>query len=355
MKAYALLAAVITMTITSAGAAGYLSGEFQKAIMGTQEVSLKVDVLKAEQARLEERKNQIDAGIAAIPDRYTANQKIRLMNQFKAEQKQVTDRLNELSRQLPEMQIAQIGVEAKAGPILYIAKAFDITVEEAVKWVILMIIFVFDPLAVFLIIAGNFLLHQRKLSKDTNVADADLFEQLPSTPDRSDNWDSYTGFTVEPVRKEPNAQTVAAMKEARELVADRSASFLPVAKAPPAPLYQIAEPVQQDTPVDDGTEVQVASPADSQILPTYIAEADTEVSTATPPESTVLPMYVATSQPPEEPRAADYQEPEAITLSTLGMVRPDPATITDVQGPVNGDDYEVGLGTGVFKTGAPRR
>lgn len=177
MKSYALVAATVTMIITSAGAAGYLSGEFQKAIMGTQEVSLKVDVLKQEQVKLEARKKQIDDSIAAIPDRYTANQKIRLMNQFKAEQKTVTDRLAEISRQLPEMQITQIGVEAKAGPILYVAKAFDVPVEVAVKWVILMIIFVFDPLAVFLIIAGNFLLHQRRLHKDTSVADADLFEE----------------------------------------------------------------------------------------------------------------------------------------------------------------------------------
>lgn len=164
MKMYALVAATITMIITSAGAAGYLSGEFQKAIIGTQEIGLKVEVLKTEQAKLEERKKQIDNSIAAIPDRYTASQKIRLINQFKEEQKQVTTRLMEISKQLPDMQIQQIGVEAKAGPILYVAKAFDVPVEQAVKWVILMIIFVFDPLAVFLIIAGNFLLNQRRIN-----------------------------------------------------------------------------------------------------------------------------------------------------------------------------------------------
>lgn len=174
MKSYALIAAIITMIITSAGAAGYLSGEFQKAILGTQEIGLKVDVLKQEQAKLEERKKQIDANIAAIPDRYSANQKIRLMNQFKDEQKQVTARLNEISKELPTMQVSQIGTEAKAGPILYIAKAFDIPVERAVKWVILMIIFVFDPLAVFLVVAGNFLIEQRKTVQPVKADEAQV-------------------------------------------------------------------------------------------------------------------------------------------------------------------------------------
>ena len=176
MKGYALVAAVVTMVITSAGAAGYLSGEFQKAILGTQESGLKVDVLKQQIAKYEERKKQIDEQIASLPEKTTVNQRIRLINAFKAEQKDLQEKISALDKQLPELQIAQIGVEAKAGPILYIAKAFDIPVESAVKWVILMIIFVFDPLAVFLIIAGNFLLEQHRQQKPKDV---DLFADDP--------------------------------------------------------------------------------------------------------------------------------------------------------------------------------
>ena len=184
MKSYALIAAAVTMVITSAGAAGYLSGEFQKAIMGAQEGSLKVDVLKQEQVKLEARKKQIDDQIAAIPDRYTANQKIRVANQFKAEQKQVTERLNEISKELPTLQVSQIGTDAKAGPILYVAKAFNVSVEEAVKWVILMIIFVFDPLAIFLIIAGNFLWAKRKRDSKQEYLDTirEDVRKIPAPP-----------------------------------------------------------------------------------------------------------------------------------------------------------------------------
>jgi hypothetical protein len=162
MRSYALIAAMITMIITSAGAAGYLSGEFQKAMTGSAEGSVKVAALVKEQSKLEERKKQIDRQIENIPEKYSARQRTAAINQFKEEQQQVTKRLTEIDKELPELQTKQISVEAKAGPILAIAKSFNITPEEAVKWVILFIILVFDPLAVFLIVAGNFLYDKHK-------------------------------------------------------------------------------------------------------------------------------------------------------------------------------------------------
>lgn len=171
MKGYALLAAAVTMIITSAGAAGYLSGEFQKAIQGSKEGELKVNVLKDQQAKYEERKKQIDDQIATLPPRTTVNQRLRLMNGFKAEQQRLDAQIQVIDKQLPELQITQIGTEAKAGPILAIAKAFKISVEEAVKWVIAAIIFVFDPLAIFLIIAGNYLWAKRIVRIESEYED----------------------------------------------------------------------------------------------------------------------------------------------------------------------------------------
>lgn len=161
MKTYAFVAAMVTMTITSAGAAGYLTGKFQEAILGSQESSVRLNILLDEQKQLMTRKKQIDDQIAAIPDRYTASQKVRLMNQFKAEQSTVTARLASINQELPELKVANLNKQAKAGPIILLAKSFNTTIEEAILWVVMMIIFVFDPLAVFLIIAGNFLVAQR--------------------------------------------------------------------------------------------------------------------------------------------------------------------------------------------------
>jgi hypothetical protein len=48
---------------------------------------------------------------------------------------------------------------------MFISQAFNVTPEQAVKWVIFIIIFVFDPLAICLLLAGNFLIEQRKNEK----------------------------------------------------------------------------------------------------------------------------------------------------------------------------------------------
>jgi hypothetical protein len=162
MKTYALIASAVTMIITSAGAAGYLSGEFQKAIMNTQEGATQVTILKEQVAKYETRKKQIDDLIDRIPDQTNAKDRARIIANFKAEQVDLQKKIAQIDKELPKLQVKQIGVEAKAGPILYVSKAFNIPVEQAVKYVILTIIFVFDPLAVYLIIAGNFLLSKRR-------------------------------------------------------------------------------------------------------------------------------------------------------------------------------------------------
>ena len=164
MKTYMLVAAAILMVITSAGAAGYLSAEFSNAILNTKESDIRVTALKDEKVKLETRKKEIDSQIANLPPNMVKG-RTKLINEFKTEISRVNDRIVEIDKALPDLEVAKAGTEAHAGPILYIAKAFNITVEEAVKWVILLIIFVFDPLAIVLIIGGNFLVDQRKIEQ----------------------------------------------------------------------------------------------------------------------------------------------------------------------------------------------
>lgn len=313
MKTYGLLAAFVTMTITSAGAAGYLSAEFQKAIVGTQEGQLTVQVLKDEQTKLEARKKQIDDSIAAIPDRYSANQKIRLMNQFRAEQKTVTDRLAQISQELPQIQIKQINTEAKAGPILYIAKAFDISVEEAVKWVILMIIFVFDPLAVFLIVAGNFVLdHHRSGPAPTPTPPADR-ERIRRR--------------LEQIQDEPEPEHHGPV--ARTFVEEPEDYIRPPVMDDDEPIFEVLQPSKQVLNVlDDGTKVLAATPDASQAK-VYTEEDVLRLRDPSVSDGETVPLH---------------PERELITKSSLGLVKPDPDTKI-------ADTGEVGYGTGVYRSG----
>ena len=63
-------------------------------------------------------------------------------------------------------------LEAEVGPIKYIAEfiydeADKDVLEEAVRWVIILIIFVFDPLAVLLLIASQYTFEYRKIKDDS--------------------------------------------------------------------------------------------------------------------------------------------------------------------------------------------
>jgi len=52
--------------------------------------------------------------------------------------------------------------EVHTGPIIYIAKVFSFDTDYATKWMIILIMFVFDPLAVALTIAFNTTIEQRQ-------------------------------------------------------------------------------------------------------------------------------------------------------------------------------------------------
>lgn len=175
MKYYISVAVIVLMTITSGGIFGYLSGAFQKAMQPNMEVSLKVDSYSNERAQLSNEKEQlkverinIDKQIASLPTDYVRG-RTRLINSFKPESERISSRLILITKRIDELNDNILKVESQsietrvhAGPITYVAKAFNVTIEEASKWIILTIIFVFDPLAVFLILAGNFLVKKRK-------------------------------------------------------------------------------------------------------------------------------------------------------------------------------------------------
>jgi hypothetical protein len=161
MRTYMTVAAMVLMLITSAGAFGYLSGQFQKAISNTNQNGVVLTALTDEQGRLQKRKEEIDKQIAKLPDSSVTGRR-QLMRQFAPEVDRINGRLVEIDKKLPELKIENLKQGVEVGPILYIAEAFDTTPEKAVKWVILTIIFVFDPLAIALLLAGNYLIEELK-------------------------------------------------------------------------------------------------------------------------------------------------------------------------------------------------
>ena len=81
------------------------------------------------------------------------------------------EQISKLQEEKGTLQLEQDKIEAEVGPIKYIAEliygeqAKD-HFDKAVRWVIIVLIFVFDPLAVLLLIAANISLRSRKVAKE---------------------------------------------------------------------------------------------------------------------------------------------------------------------------------------------
>jgi hypothetical protein len=182
MKSYMTVASLVLMLITSAGAFGFLSSEFQKAISNTNQQEVVLAALTEEQGRLQARKEEIDSQIAKLPDN-SVRGRTNLMKQFAPEVKHINERLIKIDEELPKLKIEAIKKGVEVGPIIYIAQAFNTTPEHAVKWIILIIIFVFDPLAIALLLAGNYLteIRPKKKSRDfQELPEPELFPPMPA-------------------------------------------------------------------------------------------------------------------------------------------------------------------------------
>lgn len=165
MKTYLISAVLLLMVITSMGIFGMLSTGYQSDTISLKDTEVVINLLEQEQQQLITRKREIDAQIASLPSNSITGRQ-RLMKSFDPEVKIINKRLPEISTEIKTLNTKLIQVEAHVGPIVYIAKAMGESVDDATKYMILLIIAVFDPLAVVLTVGVNIALRQWNEDKE---------------------------------------------------------------------------------------------------------------------------------------------------------------------------------------------
>lgn len=162
-KSYLSIAVVILSLITSMGIFGYLSGAYQQSSAKLEAANIKLNSLKSEQTRLTTDIDRINKSIEEIP----ANRISKKMN-ARAEAEPIIAKLSEriakISQEMTAAELEIVDVKTHVGPLIYIAKAFDKDIDTVVKYLILVFVSVFDPLAICLVIAvsESLLSRQRK-------------------------------------------------------------------------------------------------------------------------------------------------------------------------------------------------
>lgn len=190
-KFYMFLAIVALMIITSVGIYGFLSKGHLEQDAPLKEVELQINQkrLSLEQIEQEKISNEkrlqiLDKSLDVLLNNDRATQALTAKKQQEKERSEIRkliDNSNQQASQLRleilKLQQSTLDVEAKLGPIKYIAALFswDDT-GTAVRFVILILMFAFDPLAVVLVISATITLNQwnenrKKIKEDKKGID----------------------------------------------------------------------------------------------------------------------------------------------------------------------------------------
>jgi len=181
LKTYLISAVLMLMVITSIGIFGMLSLGYQTDSIPLKQIESHIALLNQERTELIKRKNEIDQQIASLPANMVSGRQ-RLMKTFSSELKTINERIPVITAEVQKLNTQMITTQAHVGPIVYIAKVFGSEVDDATKYIILMIIIVFDPLAVALTLGVNVALRIREDEKKLALVPADEVVPDVSTP-----------------------------------------------------------------------------------------------------------------------------------------------------------------------------
>jgi len=203
IKAYLVTSIVVLMFITSMGTFGYLSKAHIDQTASSSDVVAqlaiydeKIKVAKenidANRKALKQYDDAVDqimgrsdtekgAEKAVVVRRSQQKDRARLQEEIQAYQKEIGI-LNDTRAPLA----AQVRkVEAEVGPLKFIAELFYEEVDtqfldKTVRWVIILIVIVFDPLAIILLIAANIGLTKTKIEEQQIEEQQDTQQEIES-------------------------------------------------------------------------------------------------------------------------------------------------------------------------------
>ncbi len=215
IRAYLLAAIAILMLITSMGIFGFLSkahsdqslvsGDVQSRIaIYDEKIKTSKDNIDANRKALRQMDEAVDQVMGRSQDEKGADkavairraqqkERVRLQSEIAAEQKTITA----LSEERAPIAAEVRKVEAEVGPIKYIANFIygdnpDANIlEKAVTWVIIIIVVVFDPLAVILLLASQYSFQWfRKQEEETpEIVEAESVPEEPEAePELTQSW-----------------------------------------------------------------------------------------------------------------------------------------------------------------------
>ena len=174
MKSYFTVAVAILMFITSMGVFGFLSKAHIDQDLSSGDVQSKVEVLDSKIQREKERivtnvsaLKQLDSAVNKIIAEKDAEQGLRYRKNQEKERKSISSEIKDSQKNIDDFQIERLPLakeirvaEREVGPIRYVAELIygesnKEILEKSVRFMIISLVLVLDPLALLLIISAN--------------------------------------------------------------------------------------------------------------------------------------------------------------------------------------------------------
>ena len=199
LKTYFTIAVCVLSFITSMGVFGYLSKAHIEHTTVGGSAQLQIAQLESQKTSAERRlKNaqtsldtldRLASGENILDANYIRNRQKRERASLNQEIEQATTDIQNIETNLIPLKTENLKLEAEVGPIKYVAELFygsgdNATIDKAVRMMIIVLIFVFDPLAILLIIAANMTFLSLTKKEEQGITDYvvnDEYEYNPPT------------------------------------------------------------------------------------------------------------------------------------------------------------------------------
>jgi len=226
LKTYLSIACFVLILITSMGIYGFLSAAYQetsaKAGSIDSQIALietKRDNIKEQLAVYNEEKSTINGAVADLraglsnnkiqytnaegvlittTSRATRNSLEKQLDQAINRQDKINSKVDTLNQRLfdYETEIVEVSINndiaGELGPLKYLSGLTGIPMDKIINYLLLTIIFVFDPLAIALVIAANFAFAKLRPKTRENI-----YGEKVVVEKKDNNWDSTLNDELE--------------------------------------------------------------------------------------------------------------------------------------------------------------
>jgi hypothetical protein len=237
IKAYLLVAILTLMLITSMGIFGFLSkahidqatpagDAIAQVQIIDEKISIQQDIITQYKKDLTVLNNQIDRynELGAVTKGVTVRkqqqaERTEILSKIDASQQAI----NNLREEKFPLASQARAIEAEVGPIKYIAAVIygdntDVELlERAVRWIIIIIVLVFDPLAIVMLLASQYSFQWFKTEEFKNTAETAALEPSTPLPEKLHKEPSFSSnMEIPEVEKKYSDEAEEALKWADE-------------------------------------------------------------------------------------------------------------------------------------------